>query len=190
MKKNLFFKVSIVLIFQIFFSQSFAQSKQEKKSLKRLQKLSNPKWLKINDKTAYFSHDLSASLPRVSFTSADQIGRVNNNQSKTQQFLYNKSGYDYDKLENKIIQTALFKEEIESLEIELMARCKGESIDNNDKLNNSHIVFRSISTLFLNKRELDQLREINEKNNFSKGIKVSDQIIMDNISRTINQICN
>ena len=75
---------------------------------------------KINNKKAYFKHNLSASPTRSSMTSSDQIGRLNSGQSKTQKFLYNKIGYDFDKLEYKIIQVAIFKPEILILEIDLI----------------------------------------------------------------------
>jgi len=167
----------------------FSQSNNDKKKDNILLKLSNPKWLKINNNKAFFRHNLSSSPNRVSITSADQIGRINNGQSKTQNFLYNKSGYDYDKLENKIIQVALFKSEIQTLEIDIIARCKGNSIDNYDKSNNSFISFQGISSLFIDEGQLIQLRKINTKANFINNVKVSDQIIMDNLSRLINQIC-
>jgi len=167
----------------------FSQSNNDKKKDNILLKLSNPKWLKINNNKAFFRHNLLSSPNRVSITSADQIGRINNGQSKTQNFLYNKSGYDYDKLENKIIQVALFKSEIQTLEIDIIARCKGNSIDNYDKSNNSFISFQGISSLFIDEGQLIQLRKINTKANFINNVKVSDQIIMDNLSRLINQIC-
>ena len=80
----------------IFFLQSsisqkvYSQTKNDKKRVKLLLKLSNPKWLKINNKKAFFKHNISSSPSRVSTTSSDQIGRLNSGQSKTQKFLYNK----------------------------------------------------------------------------------------------------
>ena len=179
----------------IFFLQSsisqqvYSQTKNDKKRVKLLLKLSNPKWLKINNKKAFFKHNISSSPSRVSTTSSDQIGRLNSGQSKTQKFLYNKSGYDYDKLENKIIQVALFKPNVQTLEIDLIARCKGNSIDNYDKSNNSFTSFQGLSSVFIDNNQLNQLRKINNKDNFIRNVKVSDQIIMDNLSRIINQIC-
>ncbi len=179
----------------IFFLQSsisqkvYSQTKNDKKRVKLLLKLSNPKSLKINNKKAFFKHNISSSPSRVSTTSSDQIGRLNSGQSKTQKFLYNKSGYDYDKLENKIIQVALFKPNVQTLEIDLIARCKGNSIDNYDKSNNSFTSFQGLSSVFIDNNQLNQLRKINNKDNFIRNVKVSDQIIMDNLSRIINQIC-
>ena len=179
----------------IFFLQSsisqkvYSQTKNDKKRVKLLLKLSNPKWLKINNKKAFFKHNISSSPSRVSTTSSDQIGRLNSGQSKTQKFLYNKSDYDYDKLENKIIQVALFKPNVQTLEIDLIARCKGNSIDNYDKSNNSFTSFQGLSSVFIDNNQLNQLRKINNKDNFIRNVKVSDQIIMDNLSRIINQIC-
>ena len=185
-----FHLVLIILVLQITFPDKlFSQSKNDKNKSKLLLKLSNPKWLTINNNKAFFRHNISSFPNRVSITSADQIGRLNNGQSKTQKFLYNKSGYDYEKLENKIIQVALFKSEIQTLEIDIIARCKGNSIDNYDKSNNSFISFQGISSLFIDEGQLIQLRKINTKANFINNVKVSDQIIMDNLSRLINQIC-
>ena len=182
--------ILIFFLFKFCFSQeTFSQSRNEKKIAKYLLKLNNPKWLKINNEKAYFKHYISSSPSRVSTTSNDQVGRLNKGQSKTQNFLYNKSGYDYDKLEKKIIQVALFKPKIKILEIDLFANCKGNSIDNYDKLNNSFISFQGVSSLFIDENQLNQLRKINTQSNFIKNIKVSDQIIMDNLSRIINQIC-
>tara|TARA_Y100000996_G_scaffold379372_1_gene332614 strand:- start:2272 stop:2820 length:549 start_codon:yes stop_codon:yes gene_type:complete len=177
------------LLQSFYFQEVFSQSKAEKKESKLLLKLNSPKWLKINNKKAYFKHNLSASPTRSSMTSSDQIGRLNSGQSKTQKFLYNKIGYDFDKLEYKIIQVAIFKPEILILEIDLIARCKGNSIDNFDKSNNSFVSFQGISSVYIDNNQLEQLRKINNKYNFVKNIKVSDQIIMDNLRRAIDQIC-
>ncbi len=190
MNKSFFYFLMINFLLQSFYFQEvFSQSKAEKKESKLLLKLNSPKWLKINNKKAYFKHNLSASPTRSSMTSSDQIGRLNSGQSKTQKFLYNKIGYDFDKLEYKIIQVAIFKPEILILEIDLIARCKGNSIDNFDKSNNSFVSFQGISSVYIDNNQLEQLRKINNKYNFVKNIKVSDQIIMDNLRRAIDQIC-
>ena len=185
-----FFYLLIVLFFQLIpHNEIFSQSKSDKKKTKLLLKLNKPKWLKINNEKAYFRHNISSLPSKVSTTSSDQIGRLNSGQSKTQKFLYNKFGYDYDKIESKIIQIALFKPEIKILEIDLIANCKGSSIDNYDKSNNSFESFQGISSVYIDENQLYNLRKINSKSNFINNVLVSDQIIMDNLSRSINQIC-
>lgn len=169
--------------------KTFSQSRNEKKLSKYILKLNNPKWLKINNNKAYFKYNISSSLSRVSSTSNDQVGRLNNGQSKTQKFLYNKSGYDYDKLEKRIIQVAVFKPRVKILEIDLIANCRGNAINSYDKLNNSQSSFQGLSSLYIDENQLNHLRKINTQSNFIKNNTVSDQIIMDNISRSINQIC-
>ena len=190
----MYFRIlNIIFIFFLFkpclTQKVFSQSRNEKKLSKYILKLNNPKWLKINENKAYFKHNISSSLSRVSFTSNDQVGRLNNGQSKTQKFLYNKSGYNYDKLEKKIIQVAIFKPRIKILEIDLFANCKGSSINNYDKSNNSSSSFQGLSSMYIDENQLNQLRKINSQSNFIKNSIVSDQIIMENISRIINQIC-
>lgn len=154
-------------------------SKKERRKKKQIEKLKHPKWLKVLGDKGFFTDNKSSYIARNSFEARQQYnGRAL--QQTREELVYsnigiNRSGnYDYDRLETRIIQLALFLPEINELEIKIAANCDG---------------FQDIQYLFLIDTDLKLLREVNTIDNFIKGFKVSDPTVFRKIEFITNTLC-
>lgn len=154
-------------------------SKKERRKRKQIEKLKNPKWLKVVGEKGFFTDNKNAYISNNSFEARQQYnGRVLN-QSR-EELVYgnigiNRSGqFDYDRLETKVIQLALFRPELEELEIKVAASCDG---------------YQDIQYLFLIESDLILLRKVNTIENFLKGFKVTDPTVFRKMEFITNTLC-
>lgn len=154
-------------------------SKKERRRQKQIEKLKNPKWLKVVGTKGFFTDNKSSYIARNSFEARQQYnGRAL--QQTREELVYsnigiNRSGkFDYDRLETRIIQLALFRPEINELEIQVAASCDG---------------FQDIQYLFLIDEDLKLVREINSIDNFMKGFKVTDPTVFRKMEFITNTLC-
>lgn len=154
-------------------------SKKERRKRKQIEKLKNPKWLKVVGNKGFFTDNKSAYIARNSFEARQQYnGRAL--QQTREELVYsnigiNRSGkFDYDRLETRIIQIALFRPELMELEIKVAANCEG---------------FQDIQYLFLIDEDLKLVREINSIDNFIKGFKVTDPTVFRKMEFITNTLC-
>ncbi|MFZ9057500.1 MAG: hypothetical protein ACO2ZG_06675 [Flavobacteriaceae bacterium] len=155
---------------------STAWTKQEKR---KIQKLQNPKWLKVVGTKGFFTDNKSAYVATNSFESRQyNAGRLVN-QSR-EKFVYNNVGinrnyeYDYARLEKRIIQLALFRPNLKDLEIKVEANCEG---------------FQDIQYLILLERDLILLRKVNTPQRFMNNVVVSDPTVMRKIQAITKELC-
>jgi len=170
-----FLKAFLLLPFFVFmsFSAIHAQSKKEQRLQKKMEKLEQPKWLKIKNGKGYFKDDKNSYVKRVALEANEQnTGRL---VSEGSDFYINKSGYDYERLEKKIIQVALFIPEVRELEIEVVATCKEN--------------YRDVQFLFIYEYDLERLRNTNQKENFLKNYIVTDPQVFSRLQLITENLC-
>ena len=154
-------------------------SKKERRKRKQIEKLKNPKWLKVVGEKGFFTDNKSAYIANNSFEARQQYNGRALNQSR-EELVYgnigiNRSGqFDYDRLETKVIQLALFRPELEELEIKVTASCDG---------------YQDIQYLFLIESDLKLLRKVNTIENFIKGFKVTDPTVFRKMEFITNTLC-
>ena len=154
-------------------------SKKERRKRKQIEKLKNPKWLKVVGEKGFFTDNKSAYIANNSFEARQQYNGRALNQSR-EELVYgnigiNRSGqFDYDRLETKVIQLALFRPELEELEIKVAASCDG---------------YQDIQYLFLIESDLILLRKVNTIENFLKGFKVTDPTVFRKMEFITNTLC-
>lgn len=154
-------------------------SKKERRERKQIEKLKNPKWLKVVGEKGFFTDNKSAYIANNSFEARQQYNGRALNQSR-EELVYgnigiNRSGqFDYDRLETKVIQLALFRPELEELEIKVAASCDG---------------YQDIQYLFLIESDLKLLRKVNTIENFIKGFKVTDPTVFRKMEFITNTLC-
>ena len=154
-------------------------SKKERRKRKQIEKLKSPKWLKVVGKKGFFTDNKSAYVANNSFEARQQYNGRALNQSR-EELVYgnigiNRSGqFDYDRLETKVIQLALFRPELEELEIKVAASCDG---------------YQDIQYLFLIESDLKLLRKVNTIENFIKGFKVTDPTVFRKMEFITNTLC-
>ena len=154
-------------------------SKKERRKKKQIEKLKDPKWLKVVGNKGFFTDNKSAYVANNSFEARQQYNGRALNQSR-EELVYgnigiNRSGqFDYDRLETKVIQLALFRPDLEELEIKVAASCDG---------------YQDIQYLFLIESDLKLLRKVNTVDNFIKGFKVSDPTVFRKMEFITNTLC-
>ena len=154
-------------------------SKKERRKRKQIVKLKNPKWLKVVGEKGFFTDNKSAYIANNSFEARQQYNGRALNQSR-EELVYgnigiNRSGqFDYDRLETKVIQLALFRPELEELEIKVAASCDG---------------YQDIQYLFLSESDLKLLGKVNTIENFIKGFKVTDPTVFRKMEFITNTLC-
>ena len=154
-------------------------SKKERRKRKQIEKLKNPKWLKVVGTKGFFTDNKSAYIASNSFEARQQYNGRALNQSR-EELVYgnigiNRSGqFDYDRLETKVIQLALFRPELEELEVKVAANCDG---------------YQDIQYLFLIESDLKLLRKVNTIDNFIKGFKVTDPTVFRKMEFITNTLC-
>ncbi len=154
-------------------------SKKERRKRKQIEKLKNPKWLKVVGEKGFFTDNKSVYIANNSFEARQQYNGRALNQSR-EELVYgnigiNRSGqFDYDRLETKVIQLALFRPELEELEIKVAASCDG---------------YQDIQYLFLIESDLKLLRKVNTIENFIKGFKVTDPTVFRKMEFITNTLC-
>tara|TARA_S200000501_G_scaffold107653_1_gene101045 strand:+ start:7717 stop:8163 length:447 start_codon:yes stop_codon:yes gene_type:complete len=112
----------LILFFCVFLINPSLLSGQSKREHRKQKKLANPSWLTVKKGRGYFKGDKNSYVKRVALEADEQSsgGLL----SKASNFYLNKSGYDYERLQKRIIQVALFVPEVAELEIEVVANCK------------------------------------------------------------------
>ena len=154
-------------------------SKKERRKRKQIEKLKNPKWLKTVGTKGFFTDNKNAYIANNSFEARQQYNGRALNQSR-EELVYgnigiNRSGqYDYDRLETKVIQLALFRPELDELEVKVAASCDG---------------YQDIQYLFLIESDLKLLRKVNTIDNFIKGFKVTDPTVFRKMEFIANALC-
>ena len=154
-------------------------SKKERRKRKQIEKLKNPKWLKTVGTKGFFTDNKNAYIANNSFEARQQYNGRALNQSR-EELVYgnigiNRSGqYDYDRLETKVIQLALFRPELDELEVKVAASCDG---------------YQDIQYLFLIESDLKLLRKVNTIDNFIKGFKVTDPAVFRKMEFIANALC-
>lgn len=166
----------LILFFCIFLtnlSLLYGQSKKELRKQKKLEKLANPSWLTVKKGRGYFKDDKNSYVKRVALEANEQIsGRL---LSEGSDFYLNKSGYDYERLEKRIIQVALFVPKVAELEIEVVANCKEN--------------YRDVQFLLIYGHDLERLRNINKKQNFIKNYIVTDPQVFSRLQLVTENLC-
>ncbi|MGD2004994.1 MAG: hypothetical protein PVJ91_03185 [Flavobacteriaceae bacterium] len=138
-----------------------------------MEKLASPNWLKVKNGRGYFKDDKNAYVKRVALEANEQnSGRL---VSEGSDFYVNKSGYDYERLEKKIIQVALFVPEVRELEIEVVATCKEN--------------YRDVQFLLIYGHDLERLRNTNQKQNFVKNYIVTDPQVFSRLRTVTENLC-
>lgn len=154
-------------------------SKKERRKRKQIEKLKSPKWLKVVGTKGFFTDNKSAYIANNSFEARQQYNGRALNQSR-EELVYgnigiNRSGqFDYDRLETKVIQLALFRPELDELEVKVAASCDG---------------YQDIQYLFLIESDLKLLRKVNTIDNFIKGFKVTDPTVFRKMEFITNTLC-
>ena len=154
-------------------------SKKERRKRKQMEKLKNPKWLKVKGDKGFFTDNKSSYIARNSFEARQQYNGRALQQSR-EDLVYSNVGinrggnYDYDRLETRIIQLALFRPELNELEIKVAANYDG---------------YQDIQYLFLIDSDLNALRAVNTIENFTKGFKVTDPTVFRKIEFITNTLC-
>jgi len=171
---NTYCAIVLGLFFLCFLPQtSSAQSKKELRQQKKMEKLASPNWLKVKNGRGYFKDDKNAYVKRVALEANEQnTGRL---VSEGSDFYVNKSGYDYERLEKKIIQVALFVPEVRELEIEVVATCKEN--------------YRDVQFLLIYEHDLERLRNTNQKQNFVKNYIVTDPQVFSRLRTVTENLC-
>jgi hypothetical protein len=95
-------------------------SKKERRKRKQIEKLKIPKWLKVVGEKGFFTDNKGVYIANNSFEARQQYNGRAFNQSREElvygNIVINRSGqFDYDRLETKVIQLALFRSELEEL---------------------------------------------------------------------------
>lgn len=149
------------------------QSKKELRRQKKLEKLANPSWLTVKKGRGYFKDDKNSYVKRVALEANEQnSGRL---VSEGSDFYVNKSGYDYERLEKRIIQVALFVPVVAELEIEVVATCKEN--------------YRDVQFLIIYGHDLERLRKTNQKQNFIKNYIVTDPQVFSRLQLVTENLC-
>ena len=154
-------------------------SKKERRKRKQIQKLKDPKWLTVVGTKGFFTDNKSAYIANNSFEARQQYNGRALNQSR-EELVYgnigiNRSGqFDYDRLETRVVQLALFRPELDELEIKIAASCDG---------------YQDIQYLFLIESDLKLLRKVNTIDNFVKGFKVTDPTVFRKMEFITNTLC-
>lgn len=166
----------LILFFCVFLinpSQLYGQSKKELRKQKKFEKLANPSWLTVKKERGYFKDDKNSYVKRVALEANEQSsGRL---LSEGSDFYLNKSGYDYERLEKRIIQVALFVPKVAELEIEVVATCKEN--------------YRDVQFLLIYGHDLERLRNINKKQNFIKNYIVTDPQVFSRLQLVTENLC-
>lgn len=150
-----------------------AQTKKELRLKNKMEKLEQPKWLTIKKGRGYFKDDKNSYVKRVALEANEQdTGRL---VSKGSDFYINKSGYDYERLEKRIIQVALFVPEVKDLEIEIVATCPEN--------------YRDVQFLFIYDYDLDRIRNTNQKQNFIRNYIVTDPQVFSRLQLITENLC-
>lgn len=187
-------RLPFLFSFIVFFSQAaFSQSedktisltevkvnaKKTKRYKKKIAKLKNPKWLSVVGDTGFFLDNKSGYVANNSFESRQQYNGRALNQSR-EELVYgnigiNRSGqFDYDRLEKRITQIALLREDIKELEIQIATNCNG---------------YQDIQYLFLMEEDLRLVRQINTIENFIKGFKVTEPTVFRKMEMVTQALC-
>lgn len=150
-----------------------AQTKKELRLQNKMEKLERPKWLTIKKGRGYFKDDKNSYVKRVALEANEQdTGRL---VSEGSDFYINKSGYDYERLEKRIIQVALFVPEVKDLEIEIVATCPEN--------------YRDVQFLFIYDYDLDRIRNTNQKQNFIRNYIVTDPQVFSRLQLITENLC-
>ena len=156
-----------------------AQSKKEirkQKALikkeKKLEQLKNPSWLKIKNNIGYFTDNKDAYVESVSMESkSEQVNKFVNRD----EFYKNKPSVGTYVLEKKIIQVALFKLELNKLEIRIESSCSGG--------------YRGFTTLIVYQKDLENLRKVNNIEKFQRGYKNTPLNFYKQIELAVKSLC-
>ena len=150
-----------------------AQTKKALRFQKKMEKLKQPNWLIIKNGRGYFRDDKNSYVKRVALEANEQnTGRLVTEGSN---FYIKKSGYDYERLEKKIIQVALFLPEVKDLEIEVVATCSEN--------------YRDVQFLFIYDYDLERLRNTNQKENFLKNYIVTHPQVFSRLQLITENLC-
>jgi|TARA_B110000503_G_scaffold135764_1_gene216924 hypothetical protein len=181
MFQNQFFIKKILFLIMLFFSfTSNAQSKKERRLAKKIEKMSNPKWLKIQNTKASFIDNKNSYIAKNSFDARSQNnGRLNNKGRKNLMYdnvgINRNSNYDYDRIESRVIQIALFLPEIKELEVQIEINCSEG--------------YKDIQYLVIVEEDLRVLRSFNTQENFVRDIKVTDLNVFRKIELVHATLC-
>jgi len=156
-----------------------AQSKKEirkQKALikkeKKLEELKNPSWLKIKNNIGYFTDNKDTYVESASMESkSEQVNKFVNRD----EFYKNKPSVGTDVLEKKIIQVALFKLELNKLEIRIESSCSGG--------------YRGSTTLMVYQKDLENLRKVNNIEKFQRGYKNTPLNFYKQIELAVKSLC-
>ena len=156
-----------------------AQSKKEirkQKALikkeKKLEQLKNPSWLKIKNNIGYFTDNKDTYVESVSMESKSaQVNKFVNRD----EFYKNKPSVGTYVLEKKIIQVALFKLELNKLEIRIESSCSGG--------------YRGFTTLIVYQKDLENLRKVNNIEKFQRGYKNTPLNFYKQIELAVKSLC-
>ena len=176
-----------VFIFLISFnlnSQSRKEIRQQKALLKKQKKIEKFKeitWLTVKDSTGYFTDDKrlykeTSSMESSSEKARNFINKDMNNFTERASFKNNQeSKIGTYILEEKIVQSVLFKSDFKKLIIEIIAIC-------NSGLN-------SKSTLVLGEKEIDEIRKVNTIDSFISGRFKTPFLVEKKMLNTIDGLC-
>ena len=160
---------------------SFAQSRQEKRLVKRIEKMSNPKWLKISENKASFVDNKNSYIASNSFDDRIQNnGRMNNNGRKNLFYdnvgVNRNSSLDYSRIESRLIQISLFLPKIKEVEVQIEINCDG--------------TYKDIQYLVIVNEDLKALRRINTRDDFLRDTRVTDPTVFRKIEMIHATLCN
>ena len=177
---NLKIYFTLFLLFTVIFPIGLnAQTKKEirkQKALvkreKQLEKLKNPNWLKIKNNIGYFTDNKDTYVESVSMESKyEQVNKFVNRD----EFYKNKPSIGTNVLEKKIIQVALFKSDLNQLEIRIESSCSGG--------------YRGSTTLILYKKDLESLRKVNNIKKFQRGYNNTPLNVYKQIELAVKSLC-
>ena len=175
---NLKIYFTLFLLFTVVFPIGLnAQTKKEirkQKALvkkeKQLEKLKNPNWLKIENNIGYFTDNKDTYVESNSMKS-EQLNKFINRD----EFYKNKPSIGTNVLEKKIIQVALFKSDLNQLEIRIESSCSGG--------------YRGSTTLILYKKDLESLRKVNNIKKFQRGYNNTPLNVYKQIELAVKSLC-
>ena len=175
---NLKIYFTLFLLFTVIFPIGLnAQTKKEirkQKALvkkeKQLEKLKNPNWLKIENNIGYFTDNKDTYVESNSMKS-EQLNKFINRD----EFYKNKPSIGTNVLEKKIIQVALFKSDLNQLEIRIESSCSGG--------------YRGSTTLILYKKDLESLRKVNNIKKFQRGYNNTPLNVYKQIELAVKSLC-
>ena len=164
--------------------------KLEKRIVKRIKKLKNPNWVYyrkgIEGPNAYFRSDLSG-MPKQTNLNANfdtAIGTQDGNFV----FLNKGSGGGTENISKKVIQIALFLPHIKEVEIHMNSICGSqEGFSSKDQ---TIPIYRSFSSVYLNFRDLQDVRQTNTIERFLKDDFGYTRSVLQKILNARRDLCN